>query len=210
MPHRTLLPLVFAVSIPLATAADAEPFEWNDQLFARVAAGDSAAGKKVAKEVRCKRCHNVDGVSDDPEIPTIAGQRATYLYKQLMDYKTGARESEEMRKVARKMDEQQMIDVSAWFSEQERPEMVGGERLLVVEVCDSCHEKEVVEEEGRIEVAPRLSGQVPEYLEANLLAFKDQARSNDLFLRMRSESHKLDASEIRALASYYGAPPLEE
>jgi cytochrome c553 len=32
-------------------------------------------------------------------------------------------------------------------------------------------------------------------------------RSNDLFQRMRSESHKLNDAEIAALARYYGAPP---
>lgn len=210
MPHRLALPLVLAGLMPLTAAAEGEPFEWNDELFARVAAGDSAAGQKAAKKVRCRKCHNEDGVSDDPEIPTIAGQRATYLYKQLMDYKSGARENREMRKVARKMSEQQMIDVSVWFSEQERPQPVGGEPLLVVEVCDSCHEKDVFEEDGRIEVAPRLSGQIREYLEVSLNAFKDEERSNDLFLRMRSHSQKLSDAEIRSLATYYGAPPLEE
>jgi cytochrome c553 len=59
-------------------------------------------------------------------------------------------------------------------------------------------------------VAPILKGQVPQYLEATMMAFKDADRSNDLFERMQSVSHKLTDDEIRALARYYGTEPLEE
>jgi cytochrome c553 len=201
---------VLALNLQPAAAAEDYSFEWNEARFAQVAAADAAEGKKLAKKFRCKKCHNDDGISDDPEIPSIAGQRTTYMYKQLMDFKHEVREDSDMRKVARKMSEDDMIHVSAWYASLERPEMIGGDPLLVVKVCDSCHEKDTVEEDNKIEVAPILKGQVPQYLEATMMAFKDADRSNDLFERMQSVSHKLTDDEIRALARYYGTEPLEE
>lgn len=203
---RHLFPLAAAVLFASTAAlAEAEPFEWTQDRFDFVATGDAAEGKKVAKKLRCKRCHNEDGISDDEEIPTIAGQRATYLYKQLHDYKNGFRESLDMKKVTRKMSEEDMVNVSAWFNSLERPPKVGNDQMLVFKVCDSCHEKEVVEKDNRIEVAPVITGQIRQYLEDNMFAFKQAERSNDLYRRMQSVSHKLTDAEIRRVARYYGA-----
>lgn len=203
---------VLACAVVLATqaaASDAEPFQWTDELFEFVATGDAAEGKKLAKKHRCKKCHNKDGISDDEEIPTIAGQRPTYLFKQMSDYKKGVRENREMKKAMRKLSPEDMAHVAAWFSSLERPAQVGNEQMLVIKVCDSCHQKDVVEKDGRIEVAPLLDGQIRQYLEATMLAFKQADRSNDLYRRMQSVSHKLTDDEIRRLSRYYGAEDLE-
>jgi cytochrome c553 len=42
-----------------------------------------------------------------------------------------------------------------------------------------------------------------------MMAFKQADRSNDLFMRMQSVSHKLTDDEIRRLSRYYGAEDLE-
>lgn len=205
----TLAILLFGLA-QTTVAEEAKPFEWTDEKFAQVAAGDAEEGKKLAKKFRCAKCHNKDGISDDIEIPSIAGQRATYMYKQMVDYKNRVRENKDMLKAMRKVSEDQMVHISTWYASLERPPKVGGERLLVVKVCDSCHEKEVVEEDNLIEVAPILSGQIRQYLEASMQAFKLDERSNDLFDRMQSVTHKLSDKEIRQLARYYGTTDIEE
>jgi cytochrome c553 len=197
----------------LASPALAEtppPFAWTQERFDLVAAADSTAGKELAEKYRCAKCHNDTGVSDDPEIPTIAGQRATYMYKQLVDYKTEVRENRDMYKVARKLSDEEMIDISAWYEQQERPPKIGKDAPLVAKVCDSCHDKAKVEEDGYVEVAPILAGQIRPYLLATMLDFKQADRSNDLFDRMQSVTHKLTDNEIAVLAHYYGAAPLPE
>jgi cytochrome c553 len=123
----------------------------------------------------------------------------------LHDFKHGVRVEEDMAKVAQKMSEQDMADVGAWYASLERPPMQGGEPLLLVKVCDSCHNEEIVEQDNHIEVAPVITGQVRKYLENSIRAFKQMERSNDLFQRMRSESHALEERDIVALAKYYGA-----
>ena len=67
-----------------AAAADPAPFEWTKDQFDLVATGESAEGKKLAKKYKCKKCHNADGISDDEEVPSIAGQRATYVTSNCM------------------------------------------------------------------------------------------------------------------------------
>ena len=188
-----------------AAAADPASFEWTKEKFALVATGDVETGKKLAKKYKCKKCHNADGISDDEEVPSIAGQRATYMYKQLYDFKAGVREDSDMKKVSKKLSEEQMIHLGAWFASLERPPMVGGDPLLQVKICDSCHDKDIVEKDDHIEVAPILIGQIRQYLEASMMAFKDAGRSNDLYDRMQSVTHKLTDEEIKTLAKYYGA-----
>ena len=46
-------------------------------------AGDAAAGQ--AKSAMCVACHGADGNSPSPAFPSIAGQNATYIAKQLQD-----------------------------------------------------------------------------------------------------------------------------
>lgn len=209
MRHVLIPAILLAALAQAAAASDPAAFEWNKEKFDLVASGDPEAGKALAKEHKCKRCHNETGVSDDPDVPSIAGQRATYMYKQLSDFRNELRDDRDMQKVAKKLSDQEMVDLSAWFAAQERPAMVGGEAMLVVKICDSCHDKDIVEEDDHIEVAPILIGQIREYLEKTMLAFKQADRSNDLFHRMQSVSHKLTDQEIKALAKYYGAPDSE-
>lgn len=205
MRHALTLAIVFAAWSQTGAAAEPERFEWTKAKFDLVSAGDPAQGKKLAKKFRCKKCHNSDGISDDEEIPSIAGQRATYMYKQLHDFRNKIRDDRDMWKVTRKMSDEQMAHVSAWYESLERPEKVGGEQMLVMKVCNSCHDKDVVEEDNKIEVAPILIGQMRPYLENTMLQFKQADRSNDLFERMQSVSHKLTDDEIKRLARYYGA-----
>lgn len=209
MRHSLTLAILLAGLTQAAIAADAVPFKWTKERFDLVAAGDSKAGEELAAKYRCAKCHNDTGVSDDEDVPSIAGQRATYMYKQLTDFEQGLREDEDMIKVAKKLSEKEMVDISTWFHEQERPPMVGGEALLVVKICDSCHNEEIVEKDDHIEVAPVLKGQMRQYLEKSMLAFKQADRSNDLFDRMQSVSHKLTVREIKMLARYYGAADIE-
>ncbi len=206
---RALILAVLLLGLMQTAAAESPAsFEWNKERFDFVASGDARQGKQLAKQFKCKKCHNDDGISDDEDIPSIAGQRATYIYKQLRDFKAGIREDDDMKKTTREMAEEDMVHLGAWFASLERPPMVGGDPLLEVKVCDSCHDKDIVEKDNHIEVAPVLVGQIRQYLEASMMKFKDAGRSNDLYERMQSVTHKLNEDEIRKLARYYGAEDL--
>lgn len=210
MRHALILAAMLAGIAQAASAADPTAFKWTKEKFDLVASGDSAEGKKLAKKYKCKKCHNADGISDDEDIPSIAGQRATYMYKQLSDFKNGIREDDDMAKVARKLSDEQMVHITTYFSGMERPAMVGGDDMLVMKVCNSCHDKDIVEKDNHIEVAPVLIGQMRQYLEKTMQQFKESGRSNDLFVRMQSVSHKLTDQQITRLARHYGAADIAE
>lgn len=81
------------------------------------AAGDAAAGQKIATE-KCQACHGADGNSKDPQYPRLAGQYADYLERTLTEYKSGARKNPIMAGFAAGLSEQDIKDVAAWFSRQ--------------------------------------------------------------------------------------------
>jgi cytochrome c553 len=205
MRHALILAALLVGLTQVAAAGEAERLTWTKDKFEYVATGDPEMGEKLAKQFRCKKCHNDDGISDDEEIPSIAGQRRTYMYKQMMDFQSGVRENEDMYKAMRKLSSDDMVHVAAWYESLEAAPQAGGQKMLVMKVCDSCHDKDIVEEDNKIEVAPILRGQMRQYLEASMQQFKEADRSNDLFERMQSVSHKLTADEISRLSRYYGA-----
>ena len=48
----------------------------------------------------CASCHGADGLPKDPTVPIIWGQRAKYIEKQLLDYRSGDRDNQIMSSMA--------------------------------------------------------------------------------------------------------------
>ena len=80
-------------------------------------AADAEAGK--AKSEPCAACHGVDGNSTNPIWPSLAGQHATYIVKQLKDFKEGRREDASMAGMVANLSEDDMKDLAAYFSGQQ-------------------------------------------------------------------------------------------
>ena len=94
-------------------------------LFATVslqahAGGDLKAGKAKAAEV-CAACHGMDGNSENPIYPIIAGQHASYLRQSLRDYKSGARQNAIMQAFAAQLSDEDIDNLSAYFAAQSGP-----------------------------------------------------------------------------------------
>jgi cytochrome c553 len=77
-------------------------------------AGNAAAGKK--KAAQCAMCHGIDGKSKLPEAPNLAGQTQPYLVIALNEYKSGERKNELMSLIAPKLSDQDIADLSAYYS----------------------------------------------------------------------------------------------
>ena len=77
--------------------------------------GDPEAGRKIAAGI-CQSCHGMNGIPQQPEMPTIAGSDATYLVRQLEAYRTGDRKNDMMSAVAPMLDEQKTADVAAYYA----------------------------------------------------------------------------------------------
>ena len=178
-------------------------------LFAQ---GDAAAGQ--AKSALCATCHGADGNSQLSINPKLAGQNASYLVKQLKDYKSGARANPTMTAMVAALTDQDVLDIAAWYSSQQ-VSLLGadletlelGETLyragikdLSVAACSACHSPTG---NGNGPAGfPSLSGQHSEYTLLQLRAFRAGERQNDSSAMMRSVVERLTDKELEALASY--------
>ncbi len=79
--------------------------------------GDAVAGQEKAQT--CAACHGADGNSENPIYPIIAGQYRDYLVQALRDYRSGARNNAIMRGFATALSDEDILDLSAYFAQQE-------------------------------------------------------------------------------------------
>jgi cytochrome c553 len=80
-------------------------------------AADLAAGQAKAKEV-CAACHGLDGNSQVPDYPKLAGQYPDYLAKALRDYQADRRKSPIMAPMAKPLTPQDIENVAAYYASQ--------------------------------------------------------------------------------------------
>ena len=185
---------------------------------------DAAAGRAVvvggerSEVTPCFRCHGLEGVGDSAgAFPRLAGQAAFYMYKQLIDYASGARPSEVMAPIAREMTEPQMVDVAYYYSLQIAPSLwqpevdpavlARGETIAEdglrdqgLQACNLCHGENGT---GQPPLFPYLAGQYAAYTELQLLLFKRGIRKNDPLAVMRDIAEEMSEEDIRAVALYY-------
>ena len=76
--------------------------------------GDAAAGK--AASAACAGCHGAQGVSANPQWPSLAGQDARYLAEATKAYKTGARGDEMMKGMVATLDDRTINDLAGYYA----------------------------------------------------------------------------------------------
>lgn len=165
--------------------------------------GDAAAGK--AKSEVCAACHGPTGTAAAPIFPNLAGQRAGYLYWELVEYKRGALPESPMTPLAASLSEEDMRDLAAYYASQQRqpaaedaqaaadPAVAETGRLLFlhgdpakgIPPCQGCHGPQALgyplaaQADGAplspYALYPALRGQQAAYLQARLTAFQQGA-----------------------------------
>jgi cytochrome c553 len=176
------------------------------------AAGDAKAGE--ARSAACLACHGPMGNSVVPMWPKLAGQNAEYLQKQLMDFKAKNRSNEQMTPMALPLSDQDVADLTAYFSSQQQAPGApggdssglgeqlyrGGNAASGVPACTGCHGPEGM---GMgLAKFPRISGQHAQYVEQTLKHFRDGTRANDPNGMMRGVTARMTDQEIVALSQY--------
>jgi cytochrome c553 len=205
-----------AVPQPLgrATSLPVSQVSWDPQVMKILAAGNTRRGAALAART-CAACHGDKGLSQS-NFPSLAGQSPYAIYKQLSDYRTGARTHPQMSPVAKQLAPADLAAVAAYFSAASHEYAAIGARDLIGEIeierlaregdsarripaCLSCHINGVG---GPIET-PVIIGQSREYLLNQLNAYAGGQRRNDVYGRMRDIARKLTPEEREALARYF-------
>ena len=91
-------------------------------------AADVEAGK--AKSAVCAGCHGADGNSSNPAWPSLAGQHASYTYKQLMDFKAGRRVNAQMAGMVAILNEEDMKNLAAFYESQTSKPVAFNDELI--------------------------------------------------------------------------------
>ena len=197
-----------AASLPVSQVS------WDPEVMKILASGNTRRGAAVAAQT-CAACHGDRGLSQT-NIPSLAGQSPYAIYKQLHDYRSGARAHPQMTGVARALPVNDLAAVAAYFAAASKEYTAIGARDLIGELeieklahegdsrrripaCLSCHINGVG---GPIET-PVIIGQSREYMIAQLEAYANGTRKNDVYGRMRDISRKLTPAERAELARYF-------
>lgn len=184
------------------------------------AMNEQSVGRGATLAHQCAICHGPTGVSR-ADSPSLAGQYAVSIYKQLKDFKTGARANAVMSPFAVNLSEQDMVDIAAYYAYLPRlpaprptvdrpiPRIVAnGAPLRGIAPCGACH-GDLDNKTG----SPWLGGQSAAYFREQLRAFARGDRRNDINEQMRTIARRMTPDEIDEAALYYSGesgpiPPL--
>lgn len=173
-------------------------------------------GRGATLAQRCAICHGPTGISR-ADLPNLAGQYASVIYKELLDFRSGARTNAVMSPFAAPLSDQDIKDLAGYYAylprlpayhpqaQLAKPHVViYGAPMRGIAPCGSCH--------GSLDNkagSPWLEGQSEAYLKAQLQAFASGRRTNDISEQMRNIARAMTPQEIDAAAAYYASQPPE-
>lgn len=182
--------------------------------------GALAATQDVIKE--CMDCHGQDGVSSEPDVPTIAGMSAVYIVDTMVTYVDGDRPALEskyrggdtsraptdMAKIAKQLDEATTEEVAAYFAGKtfvpakqsfDAAQAEAGAKIHK-SGCEKCHEDGGSSPDDD---AGFLAGQWMDYLRQTFADYKSGERA--MPKKMQPKMDELSDADVEALIHYYGS-----
>jgi cytochrome c553 len=175
--------------------------------------------------VACARCHAFDGTADGSgAFPKLSGMSSYYLAKQLRDFASGSRSDAIMSAIARMMKDQDIADVSEYYSSVHgtptpapaaSPDVLAlGTRLATVgdqereiQACEACHGPQG---RGESPAIPPLAGQYAPYMAFEMRMWRMGYRKNDANQQMANISRRLSAQDIEAIGLYFERLPQKD
>ena len=181
-------------------------------------AQDAAAGLDTVRRATrvCAACHGEGGRSENPSIPSLAGQMRQYTIAQLRDFRSQIRAEPGLRGymwgISALLDDPTINGLAEYFAEQTpapakpakaKAVQEAGRRIFAegiaqrgVRPCASCHGDRGEGTAG----FPRLAGQHADYVNAQLKVFRTWLRPHGVV--MRAEIKSMTPAEMRAVATY--------
>jgi cytochrome c553 len=173
-------------------------------------AADIEAGRVRAEP--CVTCHGTEGITADPSIPSLAGQRERYLQWQLVFFRSGRRQSEIMNPQAADLTDEELRNLGAYFASLPRANPPAGtpdpalhekgKQAAARHRCAACHQDDY----GGSQAAPAVAHQTRAYTEKALRDYRSNARPSVGVAAMNEVAAGLNDEEIAALAVYLEKP----
>lgn len=165
----------------------------------------------------CALCHSADGISAMAKFPKLAGQKATYLERQFLNFRSGVRSNDggQMQAITTEVELTSLAEITGYFAGLPAPQarvfspgeletnrmmseqikkgrelFYGGGKDLPA--CASCHA-------DKNSKAPWVDGQHQEYLAKQLEDFRSGQRSDN---DMQSIAEKLTEEDIAAVSIF--------
>jgi cytochrome c553 len=164
--------------------------------------GDAAAGRKKAAD--CGGCHGAEGVSENPEWPSLAGLQRGYLVAALQAYKSGARNDPMMDGQAKALSETAINELAAFYAglsckaAGSKSAQLAAAGKTKAAACAACHGAEGVSISPAF---PSLAGQQEAYLANAIKGYQAGGlRKNAM---MSGAVKGLSATDIAQLAAFY-------
>jgi cytochrome c553 len=218
-----LAPLVALLACGLAAAGSADFVDLRriDSLV-----GDANAGK--TKAAVCGACHGANGVAAASMFPNLAGQRAEYLYWQLVEFKREARPESPMTSQVASLDDATLRDLAAYFASLPPPSIApqsaaassrgatlyrDGDPASGIPPCQGCHGANGgghpwADGNAAYRTYPRLRGQHADYVAQRLKDFRDGKHLSSSTDRvMTSVARTLDEATISAVSAWIETGP---
>jgi len=179
--------------------------------------GAVIAAQGTAGAPPCAQCHAFTGASDSSgAFPRIAGQPASYLARQLQDFRSRARANALMSQLAAALTPEDAVDVSAYYASMDTPfpplaaadpDLVkkgkelaeSGDPARRIPACNACHG---VGGAGEPPSLPYLAGQYAHYTALQLQMWRQGFRRNSLEA-MGLIARRLNDQDIQAIAAHY-------
>jgi cytochrome c553 len=168
--------------------------------------GDSSYHEGGQTAAACTKCHGENGYSQEPGVPSLAGQQPAYLIIATQEYSNGSRphaKKDAMLKALAQVDVEKM---AMYFAAQVPPvrqppsfgDVKRGETLTAS--CAECHGPQGISHDPLV---PSLAGQEPVYLVNALKAYRDQVRKHEVM------AIDMNDSAIEDVAAYYSVQQLQ-
>lgn len=175
-----------------------------------LAAADIEAGRQRAEA--CLTCHGAEGITADPQVPSLAGQRERYLQWQLVFFRNGRRASPIMGPLAAELSDEELRNLGAYFASLPRanpppgaPDPAlheAGKQVAARHRCASCHQDDY----GGSQAAPAIAHQTRAYTAKALRDYRANARPSVGVAAMNQAAGGLSDEDIAALAVYLERP----
>ena len=167
---------------------------------------DAEAGRRKADE-SCVSCHGPAGISQLPNVPSLAGQRNKYIVLALFQFRAGNRPSEQMAQFATPLSDDDLGNLAAYYSALKpwRPmrktsatATSAGAKLVQQGNCVQCHGGPGLAGQDHV---PRIAGQQIEHVIQQMRLFRAATRG-DIDGNMTSAAQDLSDKDIDILGDY--------